>query len=219
MPTTGAEPGPTPTTGAEPGPTPTTGAERRPSSSPGPATESTDPGGEAGQVALIAALLELERHVRESGWDQPPRLFALVVTDELIATEPALASALGLVSTADGGPEGGLTAVEQDEFSSGDDLVEDLAGLEWPESVFGCAVSVERTFLPPSAEDDIPEDPAEAAAFVATHAERQDVRVVVGVDRAGHTHGVARLVSRPEELLAADNLVPGLVQALAHTLM
>jgi len=29
---------------------------------------------------------------------------------------------------------------------------------------------------------------------------------------------VARLVSQPDELLAADNLVPGLVSALAHTL-
>jgi hypothetical protein len=92
-------------------------------------------------------------------------------------------------------------------------------GLEWPESVFGCAVSVERTFLPPTAEDDIPDDPAAAAAFVAAHPERQDVRVVVGVDRVGHQHGVARLVSQPDELLAADNLVPGLVAALAHTLM
>lgn len=183
-------------------------------------TDDADPlADDRGQVALIATLLELERHVREAGWDQAPRLFALVSTDDLIATEPALASTLGLVGSAAGGPPDALTAIEQDEFSSGGDLVDDLAGLEWPESVFGCAVSVERTFLPASAEENIPDDPAAAAAFVAAHPQRQDVRVVVGVDRAGHQHGVARLVSQPDELLAADNLVPGLLSALAHTLM
>jgi hypothetical protein len=174
----------------------------------------TDPG----QIALMAALLELERHVREGGWDQPARLFALVPTDELIATEPQLASTLGLRGSSDGAPADGLTAIEQDDFASGGDLVDDLAALEWPDAVFGCAVSVERSFLPPTAEDDIPDDPAAAAAFVAEHPDRQDVRVLVAVDRAGHQHGVARLVSQPDELLAADNLVPGLISALAHTL-
>ena len=170
------------------------------------------------QVALIAALLELERHVRDGGWDQAPRLFALVLTDELVASEPELAQTLGLRSTAQGGPVGGFTAVEQDEFAPSGDLLGDLAGLEWPKTVQGCAVCVERSFLPPAAEGRIPEDPVEAAEFVAAHPERQDVRVVVGVDRAGHQHGLARLVSAPDELLAADDLVPGLVAALAHTL-
>jgi len=181
---------------------------------PPPAGATADPG----QIALMAALLELERHVREAGWDQPARLFALVITDELVASEPDLATSLGLVSSADGGPEHGLTAIEQDEFASGADLLDDLASMEWPETVFGCAVSLERTFLPPSAESDIPDDPREAAEFVAQHPQRQDVRVLVGVDRAGHQHGVARLVSQPDELLAADDLVPGLTAALAHTL-
>ena len=39
-----------------------------------------------------------------------------------------------------------------------------------------------------------------------------------GVDRAGNRHGVARLASRPDELLGAQDLVPGLAAALAHTL-
>ncbi|MCW2811438.1 MAG: hypothetical protein JWP61_1896, partial [Friedmanniella sp.] len=47
----------------------------------------------------------------------------------------------------------------------------------------------------------------------------QEIRVVVGVDRAGHRHGVARLKSQPDELLAAEDLVPGLATALAHTLV
>lgn len=168
--------------------------------------------------ALIAALIDLERHVGATGWDQPPRLFALVLTDVFAAAEPALAAELGLRTTADGAPPGALTAIEQESFSSSGDLVADLEQLEWPETVFGCAVSTERTFLPAGAEADLPEDADAAAAYVAAHPERQDIRVVVGADRVGHTHGVARLVARPEELLGAEDLVPGLGAALAHTL-
>ena len=170
-----------------------------------------------GQAALVAALMELERHVREGGWDQPPRLFALVLTDELLASEPQLADQLGLRGSAQGALGGGLTAIEQEEFGASGSLLDDLAAVEWPETVFGCAISVERTFLPARFEEGIPDDPAEAATFVAQHAERQEVRVLVGVDRAGHQHGVARLVSQPDELLAAENLVPGLTRALAGT--
>lgn len=171
-----------------------------------------------GQVALIAALLELERHVRESGWDQPARLFALVLTDQLIAAEPQLADSLGLRGADVGAPANALAAIEQDQFEPSDSLLDDLAAVQWPETVFGCAVSVERTFLPPNFEQEIPTDPVAAADYVARHPERQEVRVLVGVDRAGHQHGLARLVSQPDDLLAADNLVPGLAQALAHTL-
>jgi hypothetical protein len=185
---------------------------------PGREDEPVDELTDAGQVALMAALLELERHVREAGWDQPPRLFALVPTDDLLASEPALAETLGLRGSAQGAPADALTAVEQDELDPGVDVLELLGTVEWPESVSGCALSLERSFLPPAVEGDIPEDPAAAAEFVATHPERQDVRVLVAVDRAGHRHGVARLVSQPDELLAADDLVPGLVSALAHTL-
>ena len=44
--------------------------------------------------ALVAALLEVERHVGRLGWDQPARLFALVPTAELLAAEPSLAEHL-----------------------------------------------------------------------------------------------------------------------------
>lgn len=169
--------------------------------------------------ALLAAVIELERHVGAAGWDAPPRLFALVPTDFFAAAEPALAAELGLRTTADGAPPAALTAVEQEEFATTGDLLADLATLEWPDTVFGCALSAERTFLPAGQEGDLPEDPAAAAAYVAAHPARQDIRVVVGADRAGHVHGVARLVSAPEELLGAADLVPGLGAALAHTLV
>ncbi|WP_375425297.1 PPA1309 family protein [uncultured Friedmanniella sp.] len=171
------------------------------------------------QEALLAALVELERYVGGAGWDQPPRLFALVLTDVFAAAEPALAAELGMRTTAQGAAPGALTAVEQEEFAPTGDLLGDLAGLEWPDSVFGCALSAERTFLPAGREGELPDDPAAAAAYVAAHPARQDIRVVVGADRAGHVHGVARLVSAPEELLGAADLVPGLGTALAHTLV
>jgi hypothetical protein len=168
--------------------------------------------------ALVAALVDVERHVAAAGWDQPARLFALVLTDAFAAAEPELAADLQLRTTAAGGPPGALTAIEQEGFVATDDLVADLEQLEWPETVFGCAVSAERTFLPASLEVDLPDDPAAAAEFVASHPAREEIRVVVGADRAGNTHGVARLVSRPDELLGAADLVPGLGAALAHTL-
>ena len=46
--------------------------------------------------ALAAAVLEIESHIAEGGWDQPARLYALVPTADLVRREPALASAMGL---------------------------------------------------------------------------------------------------------------------------
>jgi hypothetical protein len=164
-----------------------------------------DPLGEQDRrEALLAALVELEHHVAEGGWDAPPRLFALVETDELAAAEPDLARALGLRTTADGASPGALTAIEQDTFAPTEDVLSDLATV--------------RTFLPSTVEVELPEDPAQAAALVAGHPAAEEIRVVVGVDRSGAQHGVARLRSQPDELLAGTDLVPGLATALAHTL-
>lgn len=171
-----------------------------------------------GSDALAAALIELERHVGEGGWDQAPRLFALVNTDSVIAAEPQLAAQLGLRGSAEGGHPDALTAVEQDHFQPGEDLLEDLAAIFWPETVHGCALSLESTFLPPGAEADIPDDPELATQYVSTHEDRLELRVVIGVDRDGHTHGVARMRSEPDELLGSPDLVPGLTEALIRTL-
>lgn len=178
--------------------------------------------------ALVAALVELEHHVAAAGWDQPARLFALVRTDELIAAEPALAAHLGLRSSAEGHPPGALSSIEQDEFRSvgageGDResesaLPEVLARIAWPDAVAGCALSLERSFLPARFEGDVPADPVEAERFVAEHPERQDLRLVVGVLRGGPAHCLARLVTQPTELLSSADLAPGVVSALAATL-
>lgn len=165
--------------------------------------------------ALIAALLEIERHVGRAGWDQPARLFALVRTNDLLAAEPALAEQL---TTPLDRPEDALSSVEQEDFHAGEGILEALERISWPQTVFGVAVALERSFLPAEAESDLPEDAGEAAEVVAHHPKRQDVRVVVGVTREGDRHGLARLVSSPEELLGGEDLVPGLAAALAATL-
>jgi hypothetical protein len=168
--------------------------------------------------ALVAALVDLDRHMGRNGWESPPRLFGLVLTDVLAAAEPRLSTELGLLTTAAGAAPGALTAIEQDEFVSSGDLIRDLAHLEWPETVYGCALATVRLFLPADGDVDLPDDPVAAAEAVARHPQRQEIRVVVGADRAGNRHGVARLAAQPEELLAAPDLVPGLTEALAHTL-
>lgn len=161
---------------------------------------------------LIACLADIERHVFDNGWDQPARLFALVATKALLEVEPQLK---GRVPE---GVEDALTAVEQDDFASGVDVLERLDQIFFPESVDGVAIAMERTFLPPEFEDQIPEDPDAAVQFVMQHPEKTDVRVVVGVLRDGSQHGLARLVSNPDDLLGATDLVPGLTEALNRTL-
>jgi hypothetical protein len=160
---------------------------------------------------LLAALVEVERHVGRSGWDQPARIFALVPTAELIAAEPALAEQLT-------GPTDGYSSIEQEDFRAGEDLAETLAGIVWPPAVAGCILALERAFLPADAEADLPADPDAAALAVASHPRRMDLRVVVGVTRDGNSHGLARVRGEDGELMAGADLVPALAAALAHTL-
>ena len=162
--------------------------------------------------ALTAALIEIERHVGRSGWDQPARLFALVRTTELVAAEPALAEQLSHTLS------DGYTSIEQDEFVAGEDLAETLARIAWPPAVAGCALALERAFLPTDAEQELPGDPAAAARIVADHPQRLDLRVVVGVTRQGDRHGVARIRSAEQELIGGADLVPALALALSRTL-
>ena len=103
--------------------------------------------------ALAAAILEIEAHVAQEGWDQPARLYALVDTATLVAQEPALAAAMAI----DGpGADGSFTPIEQDGLPPGQVLEDALHTIAWPESVAGCAAVIERLVLPP---DDRRRDP------------------------------------------------------------
>lgn len=165
--------------------------------------------------ALIAALAEIERHVGRSGWDQPARLFALVPTEQLLDAEPSLADQLNRPGGVD---SDALSSVEQDGFHPGDDVGEALAQIQWPMTVTGVAVALERLFVPVEAESTLPDDPLLAADAVAQHPDRQDVRVIVGVLRSGDRYGLGRVRTHADELLAAPDLVPGLADALLRTL-
>ena len=110
--------------------------------------------------ALPATTREIEDFVAAAGWDQQPQLFALVATMTLLAGQPELADQLDAQIP--------LTPVAQDALPEGE--LDVLAGLEWPDSVAGCALAQEIVVLPPEAEAglaDLPDDPAQARRVAA----------------------------------------------------
>jgi hypothetical protein len=163
---------------------------------------------------LVTSALETERHVAAAGWDQPPRLFALVRTAGLLAREPHLHDELGQDL------EDGLTAIEQEGMDNTPSLEAFLAQLAWPEEVDGVALAVERLVVPPEAERDLPEDADEAAELLAAHPDRKDVRLLVAVLRDGESACLLRQRDHDtdDKVASGPDLAPGLVQALAATL-
>ncbi|MGH8866558.1 MAG: PPA1309 family protein [Actinomycetes bacterium] len=165
---------------------------------------------------LTRAVLDVERYTAETGWDQPPRLFALVETLDLLRREPHLAVTLDLAEDA---LPGDLTPVEQDELPSDQSLDDVLARITWPDEVSGCTLVVERLMLPPEAEENMPDDPAVIDAWVAQHPDRQEVRLAVGVLRDGTRDAAVRMRTHDHEddVLSGEDLVPRLAEALAAT--
>jgi hypothetical protein len=162
---------------------------------------------------LRRAALEVESHVGGEGWDQLPRLFALVPTADLIAREPGLAGQL----SADAGTDH-ITPVEQ-ELEGSRPLEDLLAEIEWPAAVIGCAAVIERIMLPPDAEESLPDDPEALLAVVAEHPDRREVRLVAAVTRDGNAHSAVRAREPDDaELLEGPDLVPGLIEHLRSTL-
>ncbi|WP_405906734.1 MULTISPECIES: PPA1309 family protein [unclassified Streptomyces] len=167
---------------------------------------------------LTRAVLEIDEYASGLGWDQPARLFALVDTARLRAQEPGLAAQLGLQDE----PETtGLTPIEQDEVPADKPLDEFLGTIAWPDAVVGCALTVERLMLPPSAEASVPEGLSQKklTKWVAEHPDRQEVRMTVGVLRDGTSDSALRLREKdaPTEVLTGSGLVPGLAEALSAT--
>jgi hypothetical protein len=100
-------------------------------------------------------------------------------------------------------------------------LDEFLATIAWPGAVAGCALTVERLMLPPSAEAAVPDGLDENAltAWVADHPDRQEVRMTVAVLRDGTRESALRLREKDStsEVLTGAGLVPGLAEALSAT--
>ncbi|MDC2945505.1 PPA1309 family protein [Streptomyces heilongjiangensis] len=167
---------------------------------------------------LTRAVLEIDEYASGLGWDQPARLFALVDTARLKAQEPALAAQLGLEDESE---SSGFTPIEQDEIPTGKALDEFLGTIAWPDAVVGCALTVERLMLPPSVEASVPDhlDGARLTEWVASHPERQEVRMTVAVLRDGSRESALRLREKdsPTEVLTGPELVPGLAEALTAT--
>ncbi|WP_029068563.1 PPA1309 family protein [Jonesia quinghaiensis] len=172
-------------------------------------------------AALADAVSEIERHVARAGWDGDIRLFALISTRDAIAADPDVASQLpqSALDAAARDPHH-LTSVEQENLPAVDSLEELLGSIVFPPTVAGCAVVTERFILPPTAEEEIPEDPTAALAYITSHPERQDVRMAVGALRSGPSWCAIRTRDNDDDLDVAHGptLVPGLVDAVRSTL-
>ncbi|MFJ6568399.1 PPA1309 family protein [Streptomyces sp. NPDC091292] len=189
-----------------------------PSSTPSSSSGTPSSGTPVAAGPLTRAVLEIDEYVAGLGWDQPARLFALVDTVRLRSQEPGLADRLGL---GDDAPGGALTPIEQEELPAGSPLDEFLGTIAWPDSVAGCALSVERLMLPPSAEASVPDglDDRQLAKWVAEHPDRQEVRMTVAVLRDGARESALRLREKDAatDVLTGADLVPGLAEALTAT--
>ncbi len=97
-------------------------------------------------AVLPQVIREVEDFAAAAGWDQPPQLFALVTTADLLAKQPELGGQVDPGST--------LTPVAQEPLAD-DDLAEALAGIAWPGTVTGCALVQEIVVLPPDAEAEL----------------------------------------------------------------
>ncbi len=165
--------------------------------------------------ALQSVVGEVERHLAEAGWDQPPQLFALVDTEELLRAEPQLATTMGVVASR----PGELTPVAQEPLADGP-LDEVLARVQFGDGVLGVVLAHEVLVLPPSVEGDL-EAVDDPAGYAAAHPGRREVRMVVGVVRGGGSAAVLRLrgtEGAEDERVTGPDLAPGLTAALLSTL-
>lgn len=183
--------------------------------------------------ALARCVHEVVDHIDAEGWDQPPKLYALVPTELLAAAEP------GLLDQLEDGAD--YTPIEQeplpDDIIGGSRALEEfLATTNWPDSVEGCILVQEIVVLPPAAESDLDhavepvltdEHAADEIARLTAdaHPDRRAARLFVGVLRDGPS--LSLLQMRPDEdadpyaelqLLTYDGLAPHLVHALYATL-
>ncbi|HEV3360633.1 MAG TPA: PPA1309 family protein [Pseudonocardiaceae bacterium] len=188
------------------------------------ADEATGP-----SATLPQVIREVEDFAAAAGWDQPPQLFALVTTADLLAKHPDLGGQVDPGST--------LTPVAQEPLADAD-LAEALAGIAWPGTVTGCALVQEIVVLPPDAEAELrgenthdeadepadhidPVDTDRMRRIAAEHPQRREARLVAGVLRDGTAACVLRLrgdADHPDEIVEHPELAPNLVDALRETL-
>lgn len=152
------------------------------------------------ELAVVVSDIESDRSAR--GWDQPPALYALVATADLIAREPQMELALS-------SREAILTAIEQEPLE--DSLEKFLPTIQWPAEVLGAALVVERWIVP----DHIDEEALEA--WAADHPGKEEVRIVAAVMRDGSKACLMKLRTHEDEVMTGPDLAPGLTDLLALT--
>lgn len=163
---------------------------------------------------LASCAVDTERHVARSGWDQPPRLFAIARNADLLRREPALAGQLA------GTDPDALSTVEQEGMPPTSSIESMLGRIAWPSEVDGAALAIERIVVPPDAERDLPQDPQQATDALAAHPDRQDVRLLVAVLRDGSSICLLRQRAHDsdDQVAIGEDIAPGLVEALRATL-
>ena len=166
-------------------------------------------------LTLHAVLGEVEEHVAEAGWDQPPQLFALVDTEELLRAEPQLARTMGLTAAV----PGTLTPIAQEPLGDAP-LDEALAGVVFGREVLGVVLVHEVLLLPPDAEAELA-DVDDPTSYAAEHPQRREVRMAVAALRDGTRECVLRLRGadgQADERVSGPDLAPALADALLATL-
>jgi len=162
------------------------------------------------------AVLDLERHASQQGWDQPIRMYALVPTADLVQREPHLAEMLGI--SGDPAPDE-LTPVEQEPLPADVPLEETLGRIMWPEAVAGCALVMERLVVRGTDETLDPPRDGDTAAWAEQQPGCEEIRMVAGVLRDGSRYSALRLrnYDSEDQVLKGEDLIPGLTSALALT--
>lgn len=159
---------------------------------------------------LAVAVAEVEEFAAAAGWDAPPQLFALVVTSELLAAQPALAPTLGKTTR--------YTPIAQESLPARE-LSQALSQISWPPEVAGCVLVQEIVVLPPEAGAALSADPDTAADQAADHPDRTEARLAAGVLR--EVKGGACLLrlrgEHDDAPLRGADLAPNLLNALRTT--
>ena len=173
----------------------------------------------ARQVALANVVVDIEKGAARVGWDHAPSIYALVPTSTLLADPGLPADIADQLRAGWDGSEDHLSAIIQEDLAQ-DDIEQVLAHLAWPQTVPGAAITVERIVVPPEVEDEAPEDPEEALAFISAHPSRTDVRLAVGVLRSGESWCAlrTRAFDSDDKVGQGSVLVPALVDALRASL-
>jgi hypothetical protein len=159
---------------------------------------------------LAIAVAEVEEFAGAAGWDAAPQLFALVVTSELLAAQPALAPKLTAAT--------GFTPIAQESLPAGE-LSQALSQVCWPPEVAGCVLVQEIVVLPPEAGASLSADPEAAANQAADHPDRTEARLAAGVlrDAKGGACLLRLRGEHDEAPLRGADLAPNLLKALRMT--